>query len=885
MKKIKRIASLLLTLMCIFALADISAYAVPPGNPHIDSGSAADGGNLFEFDASYLGETGWRDLKTPPHWVVETGEVAYCLDHKAESPNNDTYQEFNPKTIYSDKTYMGLLAIMEHSYPYRNAGLTDQQIIYATANAIRSWLMESEDIGYEFMLPANKAVRPKNSTAQSTYNFYLQLLDKARSGSIVNHRISITPDVVELELVDGRLQGTVTVEYSALNGKYVVAESKLSPGMSVSGYTGNSGDILTFTIPIGIVGRTINLTDILIGYDNRCEENIVWLDDMGSKQAVAVPVADRMCEVCKATITFKTDPAHLIITKKDSITGEVLKGAKFGIYIDGDVLIEEITTDSNGKAVSGNLVFRDYYVKELEPPEGYILSDEVYNFTIDSIGQQVLFDVVNEPSKGKISITKIGENEERLQGAVFEIYDSSDNLVERVTTDEQGTALSDYLYYGDYYIRELAAPEGYVQSDDLIPFSIKENDEVVYITVSNRMIRGKVQITLIDEEGNLLEGAIYGIYTKDGEMVEELQTDAQGEAVSADLRYGTYYVKEIQAPVGYVIDDTPIQIAIAEDGQVVYIDTVNKKMRGTLQIHVKGSENHEPVSGVVCELYNSDDELIETLISDEEGLAKSGYLGFGQYYVKQTVTKEGYLLNQKIFDFSIANDREVVELEIVNEPIKGKVEIINIEPINSKPLAGIKYGIYDSQDNLLEEFVTRENGTAVSSKLNYGEYYIKQIKSIKGYIKNDSVYSLCIRENDETVQIWIKSIPMSGCIEVCYLDLNDGHELHKPYTYCDWIGLSNVEWIQDKEVDDIKIEGYSITKVDYPNNTFLTDTKQIITYWYDRNVKQGEWKGVYIPKTGQKFPYLSYLGGIFCFMIAIVLIGLSHVSVKRGDKS
>ena len=245
MRNIKRVITLLLMFICTFVLIDTSAYAVPPSNPHIESGTAADGGNFFEFDASCLGENGWRDLKTPPHWVVETGEVAYCLDHMADSPHNVAYGEFDPQALYSERTYTGLLAIMEHSYPYRNAGLTDQQIKYATSNAIRSWLRESAGIGYDFMLPSNEAIRPKDSSAQSTYNFYLQLLDKARNGSIIDQSLDIYPDVVELELVDGKLQGTVTVEYIALNGKYRIDESRLSPGMNVSGYTGNSGDKLT----------------------------------------------------------------------------------------------------------------------------------------------------------------------------------------------------------------------------------------------------------------------------------------------------------------------------------------------------------------------------------------------------------------------------------------------------------------------------------------------------------------------------------------------------------------------------------------------------------------------------------------------------------------
>lgn len=132
--KIRKTIPVFVLVLILIGISVSPAYATPPSNPHIQSGTAADGGNYFEFDAAYLGESGWRDLKTPPHWVAETGEIAYCLEHMSESPHGERYGKFDPAAIYSERTYLGLLAIIEHSFPYRNAGLTDNQIRYATAN-------------------------------------------------------------------------------------------------------------------------------------------------------------------------------------------------------------------------------------------------------------------------------------------------------------------------------------------------------------------------------------------------------------------------------------------------------------------------------------------------------------------------------------------------------------------------------------------------------------------------------------------------------------------------------------------------------------------------------------------------------------------------------
>lgn len=136
------ISAVLMAAMLLLSLT--TAYATPPPNPHIGSGSYADGGFYFQYKSS----SGWKDLRTPPHWVVETGEVAYCVDHERDSPSgNETYSAFNPQALYSSRTYYGLLAILKAGYPYKTGGLSAKQARYATANAIRAWLSESAYIG------------------------------------------------------------------------------------------------------------------------------------------------------------------------------------------------------------------------------------------------------------------------------------------------------------------------------------------------------------------------------------------------------------------------------------------------------------------------------------------------------------------------------------------------------------------------------------------------------------------------------------------------------------------------------------------------------------------------------------------------------------------
>ncbi len=883
MTRFKKTISLLLILIFSLTLFNVSALALPPSNPHITSGSSSDGGNFFE----YKGSNGWYDLKTPPHWVVETGEVAYCLDHAADSPYGTAYSTFNPKAVYSNRTYIGLCAIMEHSFPYRNAGLTDQQIRYATANAIRSWLKESEGIGYDFMLPSNNAIRPKSAAYQSAYNFYLQLLDKARNGYVVSQSLNAYPNIAELELVDGALKGTVTVEYGALNGKYIIDESKLSPGMSVSGYTGNSGDVLTFSIPIGLAGKTITLTDILIGYDNRCESNIIWLDDSGSKQAVAVPVTDTMQEVRKASITLKAEPAKLTITKTDSVKGEKLEGAEFGIYTD-DILIEKISTDENGEAISGNLVFRDYYVKELSAPEGYVLSDEVYYFTIDSVGQQESIEFTNDPVKGKVSISKTGESGETLQSVLFGVYDSSDTLLQEVTTNEEGIALSDYLYYGQYYLKELSTIEGYVLDTEPILFNIVENDEVVELKISNSLIRGQVRIFVNDEEGNPLEGAAFSIYDKEGNLVEELISDTEGIALSENIIYGDYYFKQINVAEGYIVDSADYEFSIVNDGEVLDFDIVNRRITGTVEVYAYDSETSEALEGVDLELYDSAGNVVGTITTDERGYVKSDLLYYGDYYLKQASLPEGYVQDEMEYAFSIVNDEETVKLEIPIDPIMGRVDVLVTEPISNSPLAGMKLGVFDEVGDLLEELSTDIEGKTISSDLRCGEYYIQEISVPTGYIKEDKEYRLNMCEDGEIIILNVLAVPVSGSVKILFNDIDYGDEIAKSLVYSDWAGMSFSDWMKEKGLDYLKIDRYRLVEAENIEGEAINNNQAVITFWY-KSIESSEkrktmWNGVYIPQTGQAYPKLDYFLGILCFIVAVLILGVSHNSVGGKHK-
>ena len=847
-------------------LSIIPAYATPPSTPHIESGSAADGGNYFEFDASYLGESGWRDLKTPPHWVVETGEIAYCLEHMADSPHGESYGKFDPAAIYAEETYIGLLAIIEHSFPYRNAGLTDKQIRYATSNAIRAWLRESAGIGYDFMLPSNNAVRPKTAEYQSAFNFYEQLLDKARNGSVINHTLTTNPSTIELQVEGNKLVGQTTIEYSALNGKYQINIEKFPSGTDITGYTGNNGDVLRFELPLSMMGETINITKAFTGYDNRSAVNVFWLDGNSGFQAVVVPIVDQMNPVTTANITIKSTPATTVTIIKhgktndtflegavieiykaedntlvDTLTTDaagtvtsnnldigdyyakeitapigyalddtehpfsitidnteveldlynypimghvgvikgagwkLLKDAVIGVYSIDGILVEELITNIRGSAISGPLEYGQYYIKEITAPPGYVKSDAELPFTIVIANRTIWLGLDNELITGRVQIYKVGENNDPLQGAVFKIFDDYANTIDEIVTNENGIAISKILDYGEYEIVESKAPIGFNMNMAAVIVNIQNQDEIVEITISNKPIKGKVQILKTSEEGIPLQGAIFGVYDSTDSLVYELTTDENGISLSKNLVYGNYYLKEITPPVGYNLNEDIIPFSIIDQGQTIRLTASNIKICGRVQI-LKTGETTNPLQGAVYEIFDISGTLIEELITDENGIAISNEIVYGEYYLKELTPPIGYNLNEMPIPFEIREQGITIEITAGNTRIRGKVRIIKVGEVDN-PLQGTVFGVYSISDTLIEEFTTDENGIAESCALVFGDYYIKEIMPSAGYVLDNEKHPVSIQNNEETITLNLSNNWIRGQVEALKTDTETGQAL------------------------------------------------------------------------------------------------------------
>lgn len=248
-----------------------------------------------------------------------------------------------------------------------------------------------------------------------------------------------------------------------------------------------------------------------------------------------------------------------------------------GTSVPENGLIAEVSLGEDMKAVFvEKLPFSRYYVQEIATDEHYILNGEKYLVNFEYMGQEMTTVYVdcgqftNFLKRGTVKGIKVNESEEPLENALFGLFNTdcteftADNAILTAKSDKQGKFEFAEVVYGEYIVREIEAPDGYILSDKKYPVTISENGEIVEITAKNKPVT--VEISKRDVYGNELEGAEMELVNSGGEVVEKWTSDGKNHVISG-LSAGEYVLKEVAAPDGYVIA-TDIRFIVYTDGTI-----------------------------------------------------------------------------------------------------------------------------------------------------------------------------------------------------------------------------------------------------------------------------------------------------------------------------
>ena len=458
-------------------------------------------------------------------------------------------------------------------------------------------------------------------------------------------------------------------------------------------------------------------------------------------------------------------------------------------YHKGDV-VDTVTTDEDGTAKSKELYLGKYTVVETKAPTGMVINKEKHSVELTYAGQDVAVtetatSFVNERQKVKISLEKIleqnetfgiGKNDE-IKNISFGLYAKedvvsssgtvipADGLIEIITLDENGAATANTdLPFGSYYIKEIATDEHYILSDTQYPFTFEyagQDTETVEIKVNdgkpieNKLIYGSVSGKKIDENGEALGGALIGIFKADEtEFTKEhaimtATSEKDGSFSFAKVPYGKWIVREIEAPEGFVLDDTSYEVNIGENEQVIEVEITDEYIHGNIELtKVDADYPDNKLTGATFEVYkdvNGDgklddgDELIGNLEETATGIYEMKELLYGKYLVRETKAPEGFVLDKGVYSVFIEKDETTYKVEnkagvgFINEAMKGNLKIKKTS--SDGKVEGFTFRVtgvngYDST------FTTDKNGEISVDGLRIGEYTVSEVSDnvSAGYI-------------------------------------------------------------------------------------------------------------------------------------------------------
>ena len=455
-------------------------------------------------------------------------------------------------------------------------------------------------------------------------------------------------------------------------GKYTVTETKAPEGMVIN----KDGHQVELTY----AGQEVAVTETATSFYNE-------------RQKVKISL-EKMLEQDETFGIGKNDELKNIsfgLYAKEDIVSES------GTVIPADGLIEIIGLAEDGTAtVATDLPFGSYYIKEMATDEHYILNDEQYAFTFDYAGQDTETveikvndgkPIENKLIYGSVSGKKVDENGEALAGAVIGIFkaDETEFTAEHafmtVKSGEDGSFAFKKVPYGNWIVKEIEAPEGFVLDGTAHAVTIDWNEQVIEAEITNEYIHGNIRLTKVDADypDNKLTGATFEVYKDvngDGklddkdELVGNLEETSVGIYEIQELLYGKYLVKETKAPEGFVLDEGVYSVSITEDEKTYDVENkagvgfINQAMKGNLKIKKTSSDGK--VEGFTFRItgVNGYDS---TFTTDKNGEIFVDGLRIGEYTVSEVSdnVSAGYILpaDKKI---TVQAD-STVEIEMHNE--------------------------------------------------------------------------------------------------------------------------------------------------------------------------------------------------------------------------
>ena len=464
-------------------------------------------------------------------------------------------------------------------------------------------------------------------------------------------------------------------------------------------------------------------------------------------------------------VHFQNQPmCSLVILKKDADNGNPLSGAQFKVTTSkGDVIGRNngiFTTDSNGSITISYLAKDSYIVEEVKAPDGYVLEEQSKTIALD-YGKTYTLEFTNKKMTSLV-IKKVDSiSGEPLVGAKFAVEKQNGEHVGEYTTDNTGTILLPTLDPDWYVVRETKAPEGYIMDETPKTVEVKTNVPTV-VTFENKPLSGIKIVKTDAETGEPLEGVSFAVSKMNGEKIGTFKTDKEGMIYISDLEDGYYTVTETEGLENYHWDKEPKTVEV-KSGKQTIVEVENQPYSG-LVIEKTNSRTGDPIEGVEFLVTKFNGEQIGYYETDKSGLIVIEGLEEGTYLVKETKEAKGYKLDSEAKEVEIKDGKRTT-LKVENDPMSS-VLIHKIDSVTGEGIPGVKFLLYDSDNEPIGQFETDDEGYIwIRKELPEGKYKLRELEPAEGYISDNSEKTFYVQKGRTTEIEW-ENTPEVGQIVI-----------------------------------------------------------------------------------------------------------------------
>lgn len=685
-------------------------------------------------------------------WATATigGELAYCIDMTNFHTNSGV-------NMGSSTTYPSLSSDQKYilGYIMQYGAKDDSNIPYHMATQVLIWEVVHGRVNLDTLEQTNSdiydGVIGYNPSAAS---YYTQILEdvkaheqvpsfmSSRENTAPTHKIPGTDGSYKLDLTnensgcflgDFHFNTTGSVSFNQVdNDLTITASGELTDPMMITAYKGASRQ-----------------TDSLL----------FWSSEDNYQQVRATPLDTNPVPAYMQLTTEKQEPPEdeeywIEINKVEAGTEFPLEGAVFEVRHTENGIVGNVTSDSDGFASIQVTWPGSYIITEITPPENHLLDENpMKDVVVNTDNPTASVTFANKPYTGLKVLKVDASNSRPLAGAVIAIDQIDGDIHLEGTTDENGEVFFEKLPPNtSWEVTELQAPAGYHLNEKVFTAELEE-DQVVTVTIPDKVKPGLIIRKVDAETGEPLAGAIFSVIRSDGSLIGEYISNQNGMVLVENLPEGTYIIEEIQPPEGYLLDGEnskkTVNLSFENSQEVVFRDFAKPK----LLIRKIDVDTGEPLEGAVIRVARRGSSEYTEVTTGKDGTALLENLEEDWYQVQEIRSPEGYILDDTVHDVELtAGKTATVVLTNSKEP---GLTIRKVDAETGDPLPGAVFRV-TMPNGAVKDVTTDENGIARLIDLDAGKIIVKEIRAPEGYLLDETEHHVRL-ESGKTAEITLKN--------------------------------------------------------------------------------------------------------------------------------